>query len=238
MSRKSLIIGASGDIGFAISKKLGWMGNQLILHYNKNKQMIRSLEEELPNEQIIHVVQGDLTYKEGLQSFLEKLPHDVDHVIFASGITHFGLFQEMTDQDMDEMLSLHVKSPWKITQKLLPNMIRKKYGKIILITSIWGDIGASCEVAYSTVKGGQNTFVQALAKELGPSGIMVNGVSPGFIETKMNQHLSEEEQQMIIEEIPMQRKGKPEEVANAVGFLLSDQSSYINGEIIRINGAW
>ena len=107
-----------------------------------------------------------------------------------------------------------------------------------MITSIWGNVGASYEVIYSSVKGAQNSFVKALAKEVAPSGISVNGISPGYIETKMNSHLSEEERQAIIDEIPMSRAGLPSEIAYTVSFLLDDRSTYIQGEIINMNGGW
>src|SRR5699024_4133453 len=143
-----------------------------------------------------------------------------------------------TEEMMDYMLSLHVKAPWKITQHFLQPMIRKQYGKIIFITSIWGEVGASNEVVYSSVKGAQNSFVKALAKEVGPSGVLVNGISPGFINTKMNRHLTEEDISNIVSEIPLNRIGLPKDVANAVSFLMSEKASYIQGDIIKVTGGW
>ena len=136
------------------------------------------------------------------------------------------------------MVQLQITSPFLLTKYLLPSMIRKKAGDIIVITSVWGFMGASCEVLYSMVKGGLNTFVKALAKEVAPSGIRVNGIAPGIIDTKMNSHLTEEEREALRQEIPMGRFGKPSEVADLVEFLLSERATYINGEIISINGAW
>src|SRR5699024_4053433 len=118
-----------------------------------------------------------------------------------------------SDQSREEMLMQHVKAPWKITKTLLPMMLEKQSGRIVFITSIWGERGASHEVLYSSVKGAQNSFIKALAKEVAASGVYVNGISPGFIATKMNAHLSEEETQAVIDTIPMERAGKPEEIA-------------------------
>ncbi|QGH34595.1 SDR family oxidoreductase [Gracilibacillus salitolerans] len=238
MEKRTIITGASGEIGTAIANQLANQGHALFLHYNRNRIAIEQLLEQIPKDQIIGVIQSDLASREGLDQFINKIPQNIDHLIYTSGKAYFGLFQDMEDKDMDEMLQLHVKSPWKVTQALIPEMVRNKFGRIILISSIWGEIGASCEVAYSTVKGAQNTFIRALAKELGPSNILVNGVSPGFIDTKMNQTLTAQEKQELIQDIPLQRAGEPEDVADAVQFLCSNQSRYIQGEIIRVNGAW
>ena len=117
-------------------------------------------------------------------------------------------------------------------------MLKKKNGNIIVITSIWGQTGAACEVAYSAAKGAQISFVKALSKELAPSGIRVNGVAPGAIKTPMMNDFTVEEIEVVREEIPMKRLGTPENVADAVSYLMSDQSSYITGQIIPVNGGW
>lgn len=238
MGKRTLIIGASGEIGKSISENLLREGHLLHLHYHSNVDSITEIQQGPYSNQIIDIYQADLRNKEGLQAFLEVLPSDVDHIVFASGNAEYGLFQDLDDLSMEQLIHLHVTSPWKITKFILPNMVRKKMGHILFITSIWGEVGASCEVAYSAVKGSQNTFIKALAKEVAPSGVYVNGVSPGLIATKMNAHLTNEDYRMIEDDIPMQRSGRADEVANVVTFLLSDKASYINGEIIRVNGAW
>lgn len=237
MEKVTLITGASGDIGTAIACQLAEKGHQLVLHYHKNQQAMENLIQILPDEYICKVIQANLSTDRGIGQLIKELPSSVDSFIHTSGATYYGLFQYMTDEDMDDMLHIHVKAPWKITKQLLPAMIQKKSGNIILITSIWGEIGASCEVAYSSVKGAQQSFIRALAKEVGPSGISVNGVSPGFIDTKMNDIFSSEEKQAFISEIPLGRAGTPRDIANTVDFLLQHQTSYIQGEIIRVNGA-
>jgi 3-oxoacyl-[acyl-carrier protein] reductase len=136
------------------------------------------------------------------------------------------------------MVQLHVTSPFLLTKYLLPKMISRKRGKILVISSVWGLAGASTEVLYSTVKGALNSFVKALAKEVAPSGISVNGIAPGAVSTKMLDHLTVEEKIALAEEIPMGRFARPEEIADLTVFLASDKAAYINGEIISINGAW
>ncbi|WP_174613368.1 elongation factor P 5-aminopentanone reductase [Virgibacillus ihumii] len=238
MGKNILLIGSSGDIGSAIARNLASEGYQLLLHYNQNKKVLEKVKQEIPDEAVLSEIQADLRDEQGVEKLLGQLVYTVDAVIFASGKASIGLFQDATESIMDEMIALHVKAPWKICNRILPEMIQKKNGKIILITSIWGDAGASNEVIYSSVKGAQNSFVKALAKEVALSGIAVNAVSPGFINTKMNQQLLPEEKELITKEIPANRAGTPEEVANAVSFLISDKSGYIHGEILNINGGW
>ncbi len=238
MKRNVLIIGASGDIGQAIARKLVSSDYQLLLHYHQGERAIKELLKELPEESVLAVYQADLNDEASLQSMLHQIVFPVHAVVFVSGISHFGLFQDTSSQSMETMLNIHVKAPWLITRHFLNPMIKNHYGKFIFITSIWGEVGASNEVIYSSVKGAQNSFIKALSKEVGPSGISVNGVSPGFIKTKMNAHLNKEEENEIISNIPLNRIGLPNDVANTVDFLMSDTSSYIQGEIIRVTGGW
>lgn len=238
MDKNVLVLGASGDIGNAIAKELSTQGYHLILHYHQNKHTIDRLQYLLREDAIIQTVQANLADRSAVYQLCEEVAYHVDAIVFVSGMAHYGLFQDVTEIEMDEMIHLHVKAPWLITNYFLPNMIRQQQGHIILITSIWGNIGASNEVMYSSVKGAQNSFVKALAKEVGPSGIAVNAVSPGFIETKMNQHLLQDEKQEIIAHIPVNRAGLTSDVAHAVQFLLDEKSNYIQGEIINITGGW
>ncbi|WP_047981208.1 elongation factor P 5-aminopentanone reductase [Ornithinibacillus contaminans] len=237
MGKTVLVIGASGDIGSAIATQLGNEGYQLILHYHQNREAVTAIEQGLAPETVLDVLKADLESTEGINTFLTSLVYPVDAIVFASGVAHYGLFQDTPEQVMDAMLSVHVKAPLKIVQNLLPSMIQQKAGKILFISSIWGEIGASYEVMYATVKGAQNSFVKSLAKEVGRSGISVNAISPGYIDTKMNV-LDPEEKAQLVSEIPLNRPGTPEDIANAVSFLLQDKSSYIHGEIVRISGGW
>jgi 3-oxoacyl-[acyl-carrier protein] reductase len=238
MGKNVLIIGASGDIGIAIAKQLVKEGYKLLLHYNTNREMVDDLRKNVNESDVLAVFQADLSEGTAVKRFLAELVFPVDSIIFASGLAYSGVFQDTSEVTMDKMINLHVKTPWLIVKYLLPQMINQRSGAIIFITSIWGEQGASNEVIYSSVKGAQNSFVKALAKEVAPSGISVNAVSPGFIETKMNRHLHGAEKDALISEIPMNRAGRPDEVAHAVSFLLSNQSSYIQGEIINLTGGW
>lgn len=238
MGKNVLLIGASGDIGTAIAESLANDGYQLLLHYNQNKQAIDNCRLKINEESILTEIQADLSQDLEVKRFLRQLVFPVDAVIFASGIAHHGLLQDTSEEIMDKMLALHLKAPWIITKHLLPAMVRNKQGKVIFVTSVWGEAGASNEVIYSSAKGAQNSFVKSLAKETARSGISVNGVSPGFIETKMNQHLRLDEKEDIANHIPINRTGTTEEVAHTVNFLMSEKSSYIQGEIINVTGGW
>lgn len=238
MKEVCLITGASGDIGRTIAKVLAVKGYQLILHVHQNQLAIEELLKEIPEESVIKVIKKNLSNQIDTEQFLTEIDVHVDHVVFASGTSLYGLFQDTLNVEMDNMLQIHVKSPWMITKHVLPSQIRKRNGTITFISSIWGKNGASCEVIYSAVKGSQNTFVKALAKEVGPSGIRVNAVSPGFIDTKMNHQFSQEEKSAIIEDIPAGKAGQPEDIANLVSFLISEHAHYINGQIVGVDGGW
>lgn len=238
MQKNVLILGASGDIGKAISKQLAVEKYALILHYHQNKRSIEKLMKELDEESVLQIVQANLKDPDEVHRLCKNVLYPVHAVIYVSGTAHFGLFQDVSEQEMDEMLALHVKSPWIVIQRFLPGMIQNKTGKIIFITSIWGDVGASNEVIYSSVKGAQNSFVKALAKEVGPSGVSVNAVSPGFIDTKMNRHIVDDEREDILSHIPLNRAGLTSDVAHTVSFLMDEKSNYIQGEIVNITGGW
>src|SRR5699024_3488994 len=200
-----------------------------------NRQAMETLVKKINAEQILQVIQADLTLSSAVHKLCDEVVFPVDAIIYVSGMAHFGLFHDTTEAEMDAMLHLHVKAPWLVTKYFLPEMLKNQKGKIIFITSIWGDVGASNEVIYSSVKGAQNSFIKALAKEVGPSGISVNAVSPGLIDTKMNEHV---EKELIIPQIPLHRAGMTSEVAHTVSFLMDEKSNYIQGEIINIAGGW
>ncbi|WP_017753824.1 elongation factor P 5-aminopentanone reductase [Calidifontibacillus oryziterrae] len=236
MGKWALITGASGGIGQEIARSLADDGYNLYLHFNQNQKAVENLAAELDVN--YELICADLSNSNGVYDILAKISNPLEVLILNAGTSYTGLMTDMTDKEVFEMVQLHITSPFLLTKNLLGSMVHNKRGKIIVISSIWGLTGASCEVLYSMVKGGQNTFVKALAKEVAPSGINVNGIAPGPIETRMMKAISDEDKQTILAEIPMGRFGTPEEVAHAVSFLVSDKSSYINGEIISINGAW
>jgi 3-oxoacyl-[acyl-carrier protein] reductase len=236
-NKYALVTGASGGIGKAIARQLIEQGYGVYLHYFKNKESVQELANELKVDSIF-LVEADLSKPNGVRQLLNQVHHPIQALILNSGNTHFGLITDMDDTLVNEMVQLHCTSPFLLAKSLVSPMIRNKNGSILLITSVWGQVGASCEVLYSMLKGGQNTFVKALAKELAPSNIRVNGVAPGAINTSMLEYIHEEDKKELENEIPMGRIGEPEEVANVVTFLLSEKASYINGQIVSVNGAW
>ncbi|WP_353855693.1 SDR family oxidoreductase [Bacillus sp. Bos-x628] len=240
MSSWALITGASGGIGQATAKRLAQEGHHLMLHYHQNDQAAIRLAAHLKEMYNIqtHVVQADLSTTSGADELVSCLPHSPDILIFNSGKSHIGLVTDTSKETLAEMVQLHVTSPYELTQLLLPAMIQKKAGVIIAVSSIWGETGASCEVLYSMVKGAQNAFIKGLAKELAPSGIRANAVSPGAVHTDMLSTFSAEDLTVLEEEIPLGRLAAPEEIADAICFLTSEKSSYITGQILSVNGGW
>lgn len=236
MRKWALITGASGGIGKAIAMSLANEGFDLFLHYNQNEEEVKALAKRLSVQ--FHLIKADLSSTDGINDLKKGLVHPVDILILNAGFSHFGLITDISDHEVEKMVQLHITSSFLLAKHIVPSMIKNRYGKIIVISSTWGIVGAACEVLYSMVKGGQNTFVKALAKELGPSGINVNGIAPGPIDTNMLQYLCDEDKQALLNEIPIGRFGKPEDIANAVLFLISQESSFISGEILSINGAW
>lgn len=239
MDKYALITGASGGIGSAIAYKLIKDGYHVYVHYHQNENAIHELIQstEQSNSMVIPI-QADLTKQTDVQSLINQIKMPIDLLVLNSGISFYGLVTDMSDDDIDQMINLHITSPFRLTQKLIPSMISKREGNIIVISSIWGITGASCEVLYSMVKGGQNSFVKALAKELAPSQIRVNAIAPGAIETRMLSNFSKEELKELEEEIPLGRLGHPDEIADVVSFLASKNSSYITGQILSVNGGW
>ncbi|UAL54322.1 SDR family oxidoreductase [Bacillus sp. CMF21] len=236
MKKTALITGASGGIGKAIAKKLAGEGYKLYLHYHKNEESILTLIKELQAD--CTMVKADLSNADGPGQLVKQLADPIDLLVLNSGRSFFGLMTDMENEEIQQMVQLQITSPYMISKELIPSMVSRKCGNIVVISSIWGEIGASCEVLYSMVKGGQNTFVKALAKELAPSGIRVNAIAPGAVATDMLQSFSEEDLADLEEEIPLGRIGKPEEIADAVLFLSSNHASYITGQVLSVNGGW
>ncbi|MFP5111312.1 elongation factor P 5-aminopentanone reductase [Bacillaceae bacterium C204] len=234
----ALITGASGGIGQAIAYNLAEKGYHLYLHYNNNEQAIRGLINQLkPFGGEYIPIQANLADPSGYKKVFSEI-FSLDAIIHCGGQSQYGLLVDLQQSEAEALLNVHVLTPIMLTKELLPKLLTKGKGSIVLITSIWGQTGASCEVAYSTVKGAQIAFVKALSKEVAMNGIRVNAIAAGAISTPMMEGFTQEEVDQIIYEIPMGRMGKPEEIARSVGFLLSDESSYITGQVLAINGGW
>lgn len=238
MEKYALITGASGGIGRAISLKLAERGYSLYLHYYQNKEAMDMLMKDLADYKGEFIpIQADLSTAEGYK-FLASNIFSIDVIIHNSGMSHYGLLVDLKQEEMEKLTTTHVISPVMITRELLPKLLAKKDGNIIVISSIWGQTGAACEVAYSTVKGAQISFVKALSKEVALSGIRVNGIAPGAVQTPMMTSFTEDDIENLSEEIPMGKLGQPENIADVVDFLISNKAAYITGQIIPVNGGW
>ncbi|MBK4203021.1 SDR family oxidoreductase [Bacillus subtilis] len=240
MNKTALITGASGGIGKSISETLAAEGYNLLLHYNTNQNAAAELAEKLRETFGVHAetLQADLSAPEGADKLTSSIVQPVDAIVLNSGRSHFGLITDVDNATVHEMVQLHVASPYMLTRNLLPGMIRNKSGAIVAVSSIWGETGASCEVLYSMAKGAQHSFVKGLAKELAPSGIRVNAVAPGAVDTNMMNQFTLSEKEEIADEIPIGRLARPQEIADATAFLLSEKASYITGQILSVNGGW
>lgn len=240
MKKFALVIGASGAIGSAIVKRLANEGWSLYLHYFQNRSKIEALMEQLtceyPDLELIPV-QADFSKEDGAEQLACQI-FSLQAIIFAGGNAHYGLLEDTSAQIMDRLWKEHVQNPIRLIALLSKKLRQNPVSYCMFIGSIWGEAGAAFETVYATVKGAQHAFVKAYAKEVARDHILVNAIAPGFIDTKMNGHLLEEEVEEIIEEIPLNRAGKPEEVANLVAFYVSGQADYVTGQIIRINGGW
>lgn len=235
-----LVTGASRGIGKAIALKFAQEGYDVIINSSKSFNDLLNTAEEIREYNVNCMpVMADVSNYTSVKNMFEEISllfNHIDIVINNAGVSSVGLFTDLTEDTWDYVINSNLKSVYNICHFSVPNMIKNKSGKIINISSIWGITGASCEVAYSASKGGINAFSKSLAKELGPSNISVNAIACGVINTSMNTWLNEEETEELISEIPMNRIGRAEEVANLAYYLASDQSSYINGQVITLDG--
>lgn len=238
MNQTAFITGASRGIGRAIAEKLASQHYDLYLVCRKNLEMLKESAAQLETKYSIHCscFQGNLGDSSFVDNMFAKLP-PIDVLINNAGISYVGLLQDMSDEAWKETMGSNLDSVFYCCRRAIPGMLSQGKGKIINISSVWGNQGASMEVAYSASKGGVNSFTRALAKELAPSGIQVNAIACGLIDTEMNAHLSKEDLQDVINEIPADRIGKPAEVASMVCQLITSPD-YLTGQIITLDGGW
>jgi 3-oxoacyl-[acyl-carrier protein] reductase len=161
-----------------------------------------------------------------------------DVLVNNAGIAHYGMLADVSEEEWDDVIDTNLKGMFLVTQAFMEPMVRRKFGRIINVSSIWGSTGAACEVVYSAAKGGVNAFTKALAKELAPSGVTVNAVAPGAVRTSMLDHLRSDELSALVDDIPVGRLAEPEEIASLIYFLSLPESGYITGQIISPNGGW
>ena len=239
-NKTAIITGASRGIGRNIAKSLAKLGINVIANYNKSEKQAKELQEELKKENInIDIFKADVSKREEAKEmikFVQKKYNKIDILINNAGISEYKLFTEETDEDWQRVINTNLYSAFVMCQEVVPSMIKQKNGVIINISSIWGMVGASLEVIYSISKAGLDGLTKSLAKELAPCNIRVNSISPGIINTQMNQNLSEEDIDNLKEEIPLQKIGNPQDISRCVEWLIKDE--YTTGQIISINGGW
>ncbi|MBQ8165137.1 MAG: 3-oxoacyl-ACP reductase FabG [Clostridia bacterium] len=242
MSQVVLITGASGGIGSAAAKAFAQAGCKVAIHYNKNESAAKSLAEDLTEKgkecALFQADVSDFGQVKKMFSDIKNTLGEVDILVNNAGAGKQVMFQDISPELWRETFAVNVDGVFNCCQEAIPDMIRKKSGRIINISSIWGVTGASCEVHYSAAKAAVIGLTKALAKELGPSNITVNCIAPGVIDTAMNAHLGEDSLNALADETPLCRLGTPEEVADAILFIASDKASFITGQILGVNGGF
>ena len=236
--KNALVTGASGGIGQAVARELARLGWGVALHYWKNEASARRLEEEiLAQGGSARRYQADLTDPAQVEALFAAAEEDfgfLEGLVNNAGTAWKGLFTDMTLEDWRQVLDSDLTSVFLCCRRALPPMIRRKRGSIVNVSSMWGQVGASCEAAYSAAKAGVIGLTKALAKEEGPSGIRVNCLAPGVVRTPMNGDLSPEDLAALREETPLERIGSPEEIAQAAAFLL--ENTFVTGQVLGVNG--
>ena len=235
-----LITGASRGVGRELAVKCAASGkyDKICINCLKNESALAETAQAVEKAGDVRCITsvgnvGDIKY-------VETLPREfgqIDVLVNNAAISYVGLLIDMKPEEWDNVIKTNISSIYNTCHTFVPDMIRKQSGYILNISSVWGQMGASCEVAYSAAKGAVNSFTKALAKELGPSHIQVNAAALGIVDTEMNGHLSFDEKCDIADDVPMGRIASPDEIAEALLKLL-DMPEYFTGEIVRIDGGW
>lgn len=242
MKQTALITGASRGIGAALAETFAHAGYQLALCCHKSQEQLRGLADQLQKKYHTPVLifigdVGEYAFVEDMVKQTLDTFGSIDVLINNAGISYIGLLTDMTIDDWNQIVATNLTSVFSACRCTVPSMVHNKSGRIINISSVWGNVGASCEVAYSACKGGINSFTRALGKELAPSNITVNAIACGVIDTDMNRCFSEEERAELVAEIPAERMGQPQEVAE-LALSIASGHAYLNGQIITLDGGW
>lgn len=240
--KTAFVTGGSGGIGSAVCRRLAAEGFAVTIGYNSSREEAERLCMELREQGASALaVRADMkdgsTLDEALRVTGEQLSAPAV-LVNCAGQAHIGLFSDMTDGELSGLMQTDLIGAMLLTKRAVPEMVRRGFGRIINISSVWGLCGASCETAYSAAKAGLIGFTKALGKELAPSGVTVNCIAAGLIDTKMNSTLSPQELADVTAEIPMGRAGRPEEIAALCAFLASDEAAYITAQVIAADGGW
>lgn len=231
MQLSAIVTGGTGGIGTEICRQLSANGYYVYIGYSSSMSKAELLAKEIHGE----AIKLDVTSYDDIMSAEEKC-NSIDLLVNNAGISEISTFDSISIEKSRRIMEINLIGAMNCSRIFLKKMISKKSGCIINISSMWGETGASCEVDYSASKAGLIGFTKALAKEVAPSGIRVNCVSPGFIMTEMNSHLSQDDLELIRDDIPLGVFGEPRHVADAVIFLSSSNAEYITGQILSVNG--
>lgn len=240
MRKIALITGGSRGIGAACVRLFARNGYAVVFLANRSVERAQTLTEEL-RAQGLDVSWRRCDVSDGTQAaaviaeILRTYRH-IDALVNCAGVAHTGLFTDMTDAEWDALFAVNVRGVFSVTKAVLPGMISRKWGCVVNVSSMWGEVGASCEVAYSATKAAIIGMTKALAKEVGPSGVRVNCVTPGVIDTDMNARLTQEDRAALAEETPLMRIGTAEEVAQTICYLCSEGASFITGQVLGVSG--
>lgn len=236
----ALIAGASGGIGAATARAFAQAGYGVAIHAHRNVDKLHALAQELsalsvPVLEVCADLSDPVQAKTMVDNVLEKFCQ-LDILVCCSGLSHVGLVTDIDPQQWKTLFGVNVDGMHYCCQAVLPHMVHRKEGCILTVSSMWGQVGASCEVAYSATKGAVIAYTKALAQEVGPSNIRVNCIAPGVIATEMNAHLSPEDLEALADETPLGRIGTPEECATCALFLASEGASFVTGQVLAPNG--
>jgi len=237
MNKTVLITGGSRGIGAAMVELFSQSGYNVAFTYKSSEERAKILAEKCD----ALAIRADNLSEQDILNAVKRVNCElgtVDCLINNAAISSFSLFTDLTLEQFNNIVSVNLTAPFLYSKAVIPAMVSRKKGRIINISSVWGLVGSSCEVHYSTVKAGLIGMTKALAKELGPSGITVNAIAPGVIDTDMNSELGDSDKAVLIDETPVMRLGNATEVANLALYLADDKASFITGEVINISGGF
>jgi len=237
--RVSIVTGASQGIGENIALELSRAGADVILVDIQKEKLEEVADKVARNKGKASVFCADVSRLDQVKEVTEKVIQDhkrIDHLVNNAGITRDNLLMRMTEEEWDAVLTVNLKGVFNFSKAVIRNMISNRYGRIVNISSVVGQMGNPGQTNYAASKAGVLGFTKALAREVAPRGITVNAIAPGYIATPMTENLPEQVKKIFIELIPMKRFGSPDEIAHAVKFLLSDEAAYITGQVINVNG--
>lgn len=240
MRKIALVTGGSRGIGAACVHTFARAGYAVVFLYNRSAEKAAALADELRAEGLDAAAYAcdvsDPTQVKSALAEILRVYHRVDALVNCAGIAHIGLLTDMTEAEWDHLFGVNVRGVFSVTKGVLPGMISRRTGAVVNVSSMWGEVGASCEAAYSATKAALIGLTKALAKEVGPSGVRVNCVTPGVIDTDMNAQLTEEDRAALADETPLGRIGRAEEVAKAALFLCGEDASFITGQVVGVSG--